>query len=533
MSEIKKITIVGGGSAGWMTAATLIKFFPDKEITVIESSDIPTVGVGESTLGGIRYWMSALDIDEKDFMKHTNASYKLSIKFTDFYDKDYGSFHYPFGNPCTDDTNEGLTDWQVKKALYPETPVEDYCRTYYPSMPFVENNKFPTDWSNLYPFRKDTDVAYHMDAALFGKWLKENYCLPRGVKHIDDKVTDISHTLDQGITSLELDKTGKHSADLYIDCTGWKSLLLGGAMKEPFDSFNDIIPNNKAWATQVQYIDKEKEIEPYTNCTAINNGWVWNIPLWSRLGTGYVYSDKHITPEEALEEFKQHLMSDKMTIPRTREEVEQLTFRPIDMRIGIHKRTWVKNVVAIGLSAGFIEPLESNGLFTVHEFLLMLVSVLQRGHGTQWDRDVYNTATRSLYENFAEFVALHYALSIREDTPYWQDIRNKSFNPAMVKLEPTINKGFAYLANKKMFDFKHDEAGGMHCVATGMNYFVFNILNVLHAKKTYGVDVKETVDQFIKQRDDLINLWETVANSSPILSNYLKENVYNDSENNN
>jgi len=527
MPEIKKITVVGGGSAGWMTAATLIKFFPKKEITVIESSNIPTVGVGESTLGGIRYWMSALDIDEEDFMKHTNASYKLSIKFTDFYEKDYGSFHYPFGTPCTDDTPAGLTDWQAKKALYPETPVEDYCKTYYPSMPFVENNKFPTDWSDLEPFRKDTDVAYHMDAALFGKWLKENYCIPKGVKHIDDEVVSIE-TSNHGIDNLTLKTLGKHNADLYIDCTGWKSLLLGEALSEPFESFNHIIPNNKAWATQLPYVDKEKEIEPYTNCTAINNGWVWNIPLWSRLGTGYVYSDKHISQEDALEEFKQHLMSDKMTVPRTPDEVEALTFRPINMRIGIHERTWVKNVVAIGLSAGFIEPLESNGLFTVHEFLLMLVSVLQRGYGTQWDRDVYNTATRNLYENFAEFVALHYALSIREDTPYWQDVKNKSFSPNMVKQIPTINKGFAYLANKKMFDFKHDIEGGTHCVATGMNYFVFNILNVLHAEKTYGISVKDTVDTFVNQRQERINLWEKRANSSPILSNYLKENIYND-----
>lgn len=142
IKPLKNIVIVGGGSAGWMTAAMLIKAFPEKTITVIESPNIPIVGVGESTLAHIKTYCHFLEIDEQDFMAFTDASYKMSIKFTDFYEKDAGSFHYPFGVPVLQDTRDGVQDWYYKKALYPETPVEDFARCYYSNMPLIENNKF-------------------------------------------------------------------------------------------------------------------------------------------------------------------------------------------------------------------------------------------------------------------------------------------------------------------------------------------------------------------------------------------------------
>ena len=526
--KIENIIVVGGGSAGWMTAATLINFFPNKKITVIESPNIPIVGVGESTLGGIRHWMHALGINEQDFMKYTNASYKMSIKFTDFYNKDAGSFHYPFGTPAVFDSEDGIKDWQAKKVFYPETPVEDYCRTYFSIMPLIENNKFTNDPAGFDQYRPDLDVAYHFEAALFGKWLSTQYCIPRGVALVQDNITDIK-TSDIGIEKLIMSDGSEMVADLFVDCTGWKSMLLGGALAEPFISYADMLPNNRAWAAQVPYVEIEKELEPYTNCTAINNGWCWNIPLWSRLGTGYVYSDKFVSPEDAKEEFKQYLMSNKMTVPRTKEQVDQLEFRDITMRIGIHERTWVKNVVAIGLSAGFIEPLESNGLFTVHEFLFKLVATLDReSYVTQWDRDVYNSSTLELYNNFAEFVAMHYALSIRDDTEYWRTISNKTFSPEMTKLIPTLGKGFHDLANRKMFYFNHGDFGGIHCVATGMHFFVMSKLNTIFASHVFGTDVKAIVDLFVARREELQKKWQAAASKAPSLFQYLKTNVHNE-----
>lgn len=522
--EINKVIIVGGGSAGWMSAATFIRFFPDKEIVVIESPDTPTVGVGESTLGQLRRWTNILGIDEKDFMRYTNASYKLSIKFTDFYQKDAGGFHYPFGQPHFD--GDDWQDWQFKKAIYPDTPVQDYCRTFWPAMPLIENNRFSLNLTGDFEsYRTDRDVAYHFDAASFGAWLRERYCIPRGVKHIPATVVDIPVDED-GVAGLILNTGETVTADLYVDCTGWRSLLLGGALKEPFVSYNDMLPNNRAWATQIPYTDKEKELEPYTNGTAIENGWVWNIPMWTRIGTGYVYSDKFVSPEQALEEFKRYLNSDKMTVPNKNRVTDDLVFRDIHMRVGIHERTWVKNVVGIGLSAGFIEPLESNGLFSVHEFLLSLMKNMSRPKVTQWDIDTHNTYARGIFNGFAEFVALHYALSIRDDTEYWRHVTRKSFCPDMVHQKYVGTSGFADLVYRKMFQLKHTGEGGINCIATGMNYMTTTPADVIEIQSQRNSNMKAHVDNFIKKRDSLRMRWDRAAAASPTLMEYLAENIY-------
>jgi hypothetical protein len=533
IKELNKIVIVGGGSAGWMTASTLVKFYPEKEIVVIESPNIPIVGVGESTIGGLKTWTHALEINEDDFMKYTDASYKMSIKFTDFYDKDAGSFHYPFGSPFTGHLNgpnmpqnitpqEILKLWQYKKGKYPETPVQDYCRTYWSTMPLIENNKFSLNEKSVYDnYYPETNVVYHFDATKFGGWLRDRYSKPRGVKHIAAEVVTIN-TDDSGIKELVLDNGDIVTADLYVDCTGWKSLLLNGALEEPFNSYDHILPNNRAWAAQVPYIDKEKEIEPFTNCTAIENGWCWNIPLWSRLGTGYVYSDKHVSPEDAKEEYKKYLMSDKMVIPRTKEQVESLEFKDIKMRIGLSERLFVKNVVAIGLSGGFIEPLESNGLFTIHTFLFKLVDALNRGSVSKWDKDVYNVTCKILFDSFAHFVALHYALSHRTDTDYWKDVTNKTFSN-MQNVENLQTSGFFELAKLKMASGNHELTSGMNAVATGMNFFIYNLQDLLPHPVLKQDFLKQYLEEFDIRTRGYQKKWEEEAETAPTLYQYLKD----------
>ncbi|MDA9953330.1 tryptophan 7-halogenase [Planktomarina sp.] len=524
MNKVDDILIVGGGSSGWICASFLIKTFPNKKITVLESPDVPIVGVGESTLADITNFREYLGIDEKDFMKYTNASYKMSIKFTDFYDKDYGSFHYPFRYADTSDTINGLADWMEMKAYYPDIPNEDFIRSYFPHSYLFENNKFSDNKYGFYGnFNKKTDVAYHFDSVLFGRWLKEKYCIPRGVNYISDEVVDA--TLDNsGIKTLTLKSKKKISADLYIDCTGFKSLLLSEFLKEPFDSYSSMLPNNRAWATQLPYKNIKKELEPFTNSTAIDNGWCWNIPLWSRLGTGYVYSDNYVSKEDALKEFKEYLKSDKMVMPRTDQDLENLEFKDISMRVGIHKRTWVKNVVGIGLSAGFIEPLESNGLFTVCWFVEKLAKSLLRGHVSQWDRDVYNVATRNIYNNFAEFVALHYALSARTDTKYWQDISERQFDPDFADMKPTSNIGFWDLQNKKMFDKPIDSNAGITYVGVGMNYPMIDRVD-LNIESIDG-DKKIYIDRIKQNFDNKKKRWSMYSSKELSLYEWLKENIY-------
>ena len=505
---MNKIIIVGGGSAGWMTAATLIKTFPNKDITLIESPNIPIVGVGESTIGGIKLWTKYLEIDDKDFLKHTDGSYKLSIKFTDF-GKKGTSFHYPFGEPHTGGNHAGLNDWWFKKFLNPELDNSDYATCHFPQMALVNNNKIDYNHSQIIPFDFDKHTAYHFDATKFGIWLRDHYCLPRGVKHIKEDVTSIEKD-DNGIKSLN----NKHTADLFIDCTGFKSLLLGETLKEPFESYSDMLPNNSAWATKIPYENKEEELRTFTNCTALGNGWVWHIPLWSRIGTGYVYSDKYVSDEEALKEFKEHLDRD------------DLEFKKLKMRVGIHNRLFVKNVAAIGLSAGFIEPLESNGLFTVHEFLMRLVRTLNRGEISQWDKDNYTYQCKRLFRDFAEFVAMHYAMSQRTDTKYWKDNFNKEWSNDLINLKRNLTYGFVDAAINRDNNYYFPENGGFHCIAAGMNWSPTDYETVCLYQQKTKEELSKGWEQPINRLNIKKNDWNNIVQHLPSLYKFLKDNIY-------
>ena len=497
-----KIIIVGGGSAGWMTASTLIKAFPNKDITVIESPTIKHIGVGESTLGQINQWLDFLEIKDEDFMFFTKATYKLCVRFEDFYKKGDGGFCYPFG-PVFENTFVGRKEfWFFKKKFFPETPLSDYATSISTNMALVNNNVlFKNEDQELPVFNFKTDVAYHFDASKFGEWLKEHYCKPKGVKHILENINSIEKN-EEGIKTLN----NKYSADLFIDCTGFQSLLLGKSLKEPFCDYSHLLPNNKAWATSFPYKNKEKELKPYTSCTAIENGWVWNIPSWDKIGSGYVYSDKYISDGKALLEFKKHL--DKKEFNYTGS-----TFNNIKMRIGIHEKIFVKNVCAIGLAAGFIEPLESNGLLSVHEFLFRLINILKRGATTQWDRDSFNTSCKTFFDQFTEFVALHYALSHRTDTPYWKDISNKSFYTNRL-VDSELKLTMECYMDK--FNFLRSDSG-THYISTGMNYLGADIVEK---------ELPQEIKNIIKVRENELKNWNNVCKNKSSVLQFLKNTIY-------
>ena len=503
--KTNKIIIVGGGSAGWMAAATLINQFPNKDIVVIESPNIPTVGVGESTLGQINDWLKLLDIKDKDFMPYTEASYKMSIRFEDFYKKGDGGFHFPFGRPVENEKLGVKQLWFIKKFLDPDTPISDYANQYYKNMALVNNNVlFENKDNELDGFSFQFHTAYHFDATKFGIWLRDHYCKPRGVKHILEDINNIE-TNDDGIVSLN----SKHKADMFIDCTGFKSLLLGKTLNENFNDYSNLLPNNKAWATKIPYKNKSEELVPYTNCTAIENGWVWNIPSWKRIGTGYVYSDKYISDDNALQEFKKHLDSKGSDYSKSE-------FKNIKMRVGIHDRIFVKNVCAIGLSAGFIEPLESNGLLSVHEFLLNLIKIMRRGDQdtiSQWDKDSFNLECKTFFDKFAEFVAMHYALSHREDTKYWKDISNKSFYDNRI----TENSLKEDMATKMGINKFYRSDNGVHCITTGMRYFGYDV---------YENDLTDYEKYQLAIRNKEMNKWNIICKDKPKLIDYLRDNIH-------
>ena len=522
---------MGGGSSGWMSAATFATQLPNIDVTIIESPDFPILGVGESTLGGIKHWSSLIGLEDKDLLTETDGSYKLSIKFTDWLGKDTGGFHYPFGEAQRPIEQVAQNDWWFLKGNRGGLDQNSFARCHYPIAAVSENNKISDDSSGKTPgFSFVQDVAFHFDATALGQYLKKKICLPKGVKLINSTVEKIN-TNDDGIESLILQNKEKVTADLYIDCTGFKSLLLEGALGVKFNSIENIIPNNKAWATHIPYTDKNKQLEPFTNCTALSNGWTWNIPLWSRIGAGYVYSDKYISDDEALEEFKDYIRTRYDNVP-----IEDLEFKPITMRNGIHEKTWEKNVVAIGLSSGFVEPLESTGLMTTYEWLLSLIYTLRKDFVNQWDRDAFNYALRNIFYGHANFVGMHYALSSRDDTPYWQDITER------VRIDPTINNSLNYETEMgenlellyyatsayKYHQFREGTAG-FQCVAAGMNYSPIDAQMHRSLGKLKGFDPEMHCDRLQELYRETQQKYINYAETLPSLYEYLCKTIHDSS----
>jgi tryptophan halogenase len=435
--KFDNIVIVGGGSAGWMTAATLIKVFPNKNITVVESADVSAVGVGESTTQLMRRWQHFLEIPDIDFLTKCNATNKLSIRFENFHKKDGVGFHYPFGR--LDERYFNVADWFAHQSLT-GVSFEDLVSDMSPISECLDTNKVPTTpfgdnfvgttWS------LENDAAWHFDTHKFYAYLRDDYCLPKGVKRVVAHVTDTTTDAEGFITSVHT-KQGNITGDLFFDCTGFKRVLIEGAMNEPWVEFNNKTYTDSAWAAARPYKDKEKELRLYTNSVALDYGWVWEIPTWERIGTGYNYASKYISDEQALAEFKEYLGP----------VANEMEFRHIKMRNGMSKRLWVKNCVSIGLSGAFIEPLESNGLMSVHEFLLNFVNIAE-GKDTlnNFDAHTFNHVNKEQFLDFADFVTIHYAMTVRDDTQYWRDIQNQEFNDSLLLKEIYNLRGANYLS---------------------------------------------------------------------------------------
>ena len=405
--KLDRICIIGGGSAGWMTASMLSRHFEGtgKEITVVEA-DIPRIGIGESTTQFFNTFIRYLGLKDEDWMPPCNATYKHSVKFTDF--NTNGSFHYPFGPRGTDIPLTEYYNWRRGRNIDSMT----FCRVFSDIIDPIEDNR-------LYPPFLERFVGYHVDALLFGDYLKNHYAIPKGVRHIKGKVTNIQSCVD-GVSRVFLGSDDRYvDGDLFIDCTGFRALLMNH-LNVKWNDWSTLLKNDSTWAVRKPYTDKKTEMKPYTECTGLSAGWVWKVPTWERIGTGYNFCSQYITDEDALVEFKEHLGVD----------IPENMFRLLKWPTGIREKVWSHNVVSIGLSAGFIEPLESGGLYSVHEFLFKLIQVLPTA-SNQWNgfqREQFNYAVNSKFTSFRDFVVKHYTMGYRDDTPFWKHYTSMDSN---------------------------------------------------------------------------------------------------------
>lgn len=467
--KIEKIVIVGGGSSGWMSAAFLSKALPGTQITLVESSDVPTIGVGEATIATISGYLSALGLKEADWMPFCNATYKYQIRFKDWHKKGDDYWH-PFESLAYYDKRFHLGQfWYLRHLSQGLTDRESLYEDCFLGVGLAKQNKIlrqpnTPEYADNYSVKVNGDqvplrvpYAYHFDAGLFGEYLKQNIAKPAGVEQIIDHVTDVNVDERGFIESLDTRSGRMIDGDLFIDCSGFRAMLIDKVMQEPFESYADTLYCDKAMAIRVPYEDPRAEMEPFTTATAISTGWVWNTPLTTRRGTGYVYCSAFTDKDKAETEYRRFLGEDK---------VKDAEPNHIDIRVGKHRRTWVKNCVAIGLSSGFIEPLESTGLHFVYAAVYKLAEALAQRVYNAPIMAAYNVFTTQVMEEARDFLALHYALTCREDTPFWREVKyDTKMSDSLGELLANYKNAFPNHLTNHIFS-EHSWT----CVLTGMNY---------------------------------------------------------------
>jgi len=406
-SIIKKIVIVGGGTSGWMAAMYLNRFLKrqDCEITLIESPSIETIGVGEATIPQLVRFIRNLDLDEKEFMQECHATYKLGIKFFDWIRKDHAYWH-PFGICGGLIDNIDLYHFWVK-ATQTGNINEPYS-AYSLQALAADMGKSPCPIDGTSQIMDAGAYAYHLDAAAFADYLKGK-AIPSGVKHIYADVNQVLVNDSGYITHVKTKNEQIITADLFIDCTGFLGLLIEKTLGDSFVDWSSYLFCDKA---VVLPLNRKEEIHPFTRATALDAGWCWQIPLINRLGCGYVYSSSHIEDENAAQELLNFTIN---------AETSNKEPRFLSMRVGHRQNFWKGNCISLGLAAGFIEPLESTGIFFIQHGLELLMDYFPDKEPNPILIDTYNKRMTKAFEEIRDFIMLHYLISQREDTSFWQD----------------------------------------------------------------------------------------------------------------
>jgi tryptophan halogenase len=407
----KKILIVGGGSSGWMAAAYLdavLNYDGERavEVSLIESPDVPRIGVGEATIPSINHILAAIGIDEKEFMRRTDGTFKQSIKFVNWLDNKGEGYYHAFGR-------------------YTPTPIDDAGLRWLMSdrsVPFMETISAQPklcEWTlapqmmGPWKFGPKLTYAFHMNALKFADYLSE-IAVSRGVGHILDNVIDVEVRGNGDITAVKTKNGNRLEADLYIDCTGFAGLLIEKALGVRWIDFSQWLLCDRALVMPVPYeVHYPGFVRPYTMSTAMSAGWVWDIPLHNRRGVGYVHSSAFLNEEEAEREIRSYEGAHS----------EQLPSRLVRFRVGMREHAWVRNCIAIGLAGGFLEPIESTGLYLSDLATVMLTEHFPYRGDMEPLAFRYNRIMANRFYEVLDFVNLHYCLTRRTDTAFWREVR--------------------------------------------------------------------------------------------------------------
>jgi len=396
--------VVGGGSAGWMSAAALANGLNGGcHITLIESDEIGTVGVGEATIPPIRHFNATLGLDEAEFVKRTKGSFKLGIQFIDWAKTGHRYFH-PFGPFGAEFDKAPLHHYFLQaRAQGHQTPLDDYSMAW----AAASRNRFDIPIRDPNRVQSTYDYAYHFDAGLYAAFLRE-YAQARGVVRLEGRIDGAALRSNDGfVEAVTLTDGRRIEGDLFIDCSGFRALLIGEALGTPFEDWTHWLPCDRAVAVPCA---SSADFTPYTRSTARSAGWQWRIPLQHRTGNGYVYCSRHISDDEAAATLLGNLDGAPLADPR-----------PLRFTTGRRSTSWNRNVVAIGLAAGFMEPLESTSLHLIQTGITRLLALFPDRTFDPLAAAEYNRITRNEYERIRDFLILHYHLTQRDDSALWRD----------------------------------------------------------------------------------------------------------------
>ena len=427
--KIINVVIAGGGTAGWMAAAALVKLIGKEiKITLVESDDIGTIGVGEATIPPIRTFHKMLGIDEQEMMRATNATFKLGIGFENWGQKG-DSYIHSFGvtgKECW--AGEFHHFWLHSQRKGHQQPFGDYCYELQAALAgkFALNKQFPINY------------AYHFDATLYAKFLRK-FSEKLGVNRQQGKISQVIKNPGNGeISELVLLSGQRISGDLFIDCTGFKGLLIEQALHTGFDDWSHILPCDSAVAVQTTSVEAPR---PYTRSIAHDSGWQWRIPLQNRVGNGLVFCSKYMSDDQAIQTLLDNIEGEMITEPRV-----------IKFKTGRRRKGWNKNCVALGLASGFIEPLESTSIHLIMSGIIRLLRLFPFEGINQASVDEYNSKLDSELNAVRDFIVLHYKATQRVDSDFWNHCRTMEVpNSLSHKMELFEQSGRVFLDDGDIF----------------------------------------------------------------------------------
>ena len=412
---MKRVVIVGGGSSGWIAAAYLNGAINKQgkqkniEITLIESPDIARISVGEATIPSMKHLLAVIGIDEFEFMKVTNASFKQSIKYVNWLQSDKSFYHHPFSRYRKQPIDDANLNWLKSDRSIP------YMETVSAQPIICEMGRAPlmlTPWDMGAPLT----YAYHMDAQKFADYLRD-FSVTRGVQHVLSNVTGVDLSNKNHINSIDIDEKSTINADIFIDCTGFKAKLIGETLSVGIDDFSQYLLCDRAVTMHVPYdTHYPGQVRPYTTATALSSGWIWDIPMRNQRSIGYVYSSNFISDNDAENEMRDYQGGN----------TEQLASRIIPFTVGMRQKHWQGNCIALGLAGGFIEPLESTGLY-----LSDLGVVVLAEHFPFQDDAIdllafrYNRIMSNRYFEILDFINMHYCMTQRTDSLFWKEVQRE------------------------------------------------------------------------------------------------------------